>query len=154
MSTLNIRISKNMDDAKDRFEHSLVFESYAAMHEIMTPARLAIVMALAGLGFLSIPEIARRVGRDELDVQLDLASLINRGMIDQADDRVVFPYDKIHFEYDVNSSSTVGGLEPLDPEAQSPDTNAGLDRLMEIKTPWQENDRSAKESRSAHDRRR
>lgn len=154
MSTLNIRISKDMDDAKDRFEHSLAFESYAVMHEIMTPARLAIVMALAGLSFLSIPEIARRVGRDELDVQLDVASLINWGVIDQADDGVVFPYNRIHFEYDVSSASTVGGLEPLGPDAQCPDINAGLDRLMAIKTLWEEPESSADESRSAHDRRR
>lgn len=117
MTTLIVRISKGMDDLKDRFaaairaaeagedfeaEHSLEFESYESMHRILAPARLAIVKALAGQGSLSIREVARRVGRDVQAVHRDVTTLINAGVIDRTAAGVEFPYDRLHFEYDVS----------------------------------------------------
>lgn len=117
MTTLIVRISKGMDDLKGRFtaairaaeagqdfeaEHSLEFESYDAMHKTFAPSRLAIVKALAGQGSLSIREVARRVGRDVQAVHRDVTTLINAGVVDRTDAGVEFPYDRIHFDYDVS----------------------------------------------------
>jgi predicted transcriptional regulator len=116
MSTVIVRLS-SMADIKARFAAairsaeaggaveatpSIEFASYDDMHKGLAPPRLAIVKALAGQGALSIREVARRVGRDVQAVHRDVTTLINAGVIDRTAEGVEFPYDKIHFEYDVS----------------------------------------------------
>jgi DNA-binding Lrp family transcriptional regulator len=72
------------------------------MHRVLAPSRLAIVKPLAGQGTLSIREIARRVDRDVQAVHRDVTALVNAGVIDRTEKGVEFPYDRIHFEYDVS----------------------------------------------------
>jgi predicted transcriptional regulator len=50
-------------------------------------------------------EVARRVGRDFKAVHADLETLLNSGVIDRADEGVVFPYDRIHFEFEIESAA-------------------------------------------------
>lgn len=119
MATLTVRIG-TMDDANARLieaarraeageaveaDHSVNFNSYDSMHKVLAPARLAIVKALAGQGALSIREVARRVGRDVQAVHRDVTTLINAGMIDRTAEGIEFPYETIHFEYDVNAAA-------------------------------------------------
>lgn len=120
MTTLTIRIG-TMEDAAARFADldrmvkegrdvpeaapSLNFPDYDQMHHVLAPARLAIVKALAGQGPLSIREVARRVGRDVQAVHRDIVRLINAGVIDRADKGVEFPYDRIHFDFDVQAAA-------------------------------------------------
>jgi predicted transcriptional regulator len=116
MNTLNVRIS-DLAEVKSRFitagkralegkvspaEPSLNFASYDDMHRVFAPSRLAIVKALAGQGALSIREVARRVGRDIQAVHRDVTTLINSGVIDKSDQGIIFPYDRIHFDFDVS----------------------------------------------------
>jgi predicted transcriptional regulator len=86
-------------------EHSINFASYDSMHKVLAPSRLAIVRAVAGQGALSIREVARRVGRDVQAVHRDITTLINAGVIDRTADGVEFPYEKIHFEYEVSAAA-------------------------------------------------
>jgi predicted transcriptional regulator len=81
--------------------HSIGFVSYAAMHRVLSPARLDIVRTMAGQGPLSIREVARRVERDFKAVHTDVTMLVNAGVIDRDDGEIVFPYDRIHFEFDI-----------------------------------------------------
>lgn len=119
MTTLTVRLSTT-DEANDRLleaarkaeageiveeEHSLNFASYDSMHKILAPSRLAIVKVLAGQGPLAIREVARRVGRDVQAVHRDVMTLVNAGVIDRTEDGVEFPYDLIHFEYDVSAAA-------------------------------------------------
>lgn len=119
MATLTVRIG-TMDDANARLieaarraeagetveaDHSVNFNSYDSIHKVLAPARLAIVKALAGQGALSIREVARRVGRDVQAVHRDVTTLINAGMIDRTAEGIEFPYETIHFEYDVNAAA-------------------------------------------------
>lgn len=116
MNTLNVRIASHAD-TKSRFLQaaqqaltgdtvavtpSLKFLSYDDMHRVLAPSRLAIVKALAGQGALSIREVARRVGRDVQAVHRDVTTLINAGVIDRAEGGIVFPYERIHFDFDVS----------------------------------------------------
>jgi len=115
MTTLTVRLGTMADtkarsleaarraEAGERIvgEHSLAFSSYDDMHKVLTPARLAIVKALAGQGALPIREVVRRVGRHVLTVHRDVTILVNAGVIDRTAEGIQFPYDKIHFEYDV-----------------------------------------------------
>jgi len=81
---------------------SLNFPSYDEMHRVLAPSRLAIVKALAGKGPLPIREVARRVGRDVQAVHRDVTTLINSGVIERSEQGVEFPYDRIHFSFDVS----------------------------------------------------
>ena len=86
-------------------EHSVNFASYDSMHRVLAPARLAIVKTLAGQGALSIREVARRVDRDVQAVHRDVTTLIKAGVIDRTESGIEFPYDRIHFEYDVSAAA-------------------------------------------------
>jgi predicted transcriptional regulator len=81
---------------------SVNFTSYDDMHRVLAPLRLAIIKALAGQGVLSIREVARRVERDVQAVHRDVTTLINAGIVDRMESGVEFPYERIHFEYDVS----------------------------------------------------
>ncbi|NIJ57236.1 putative transcriptional regulator [Pseudochelatococcus lubricantis] len=105
-----------MDDAKARFVEagrralagkateaapSVNFLSYDEMHRVLAPLRITIVRALAGQGALSIREVARRVDRDVQAVHRDVTTLVNAGIVDRTESGVEFPYDRIHFDYDL-----------------------------------------------------
>ena len=81
--------------------HSIGFASYAAMHRVLSPARLDIVRAMAGQGPMSIREVSRRIGRDFKAVHTDVTALIKAGVVDRAGGGIVFAYDRIHFEFDI-----------------------------------------------------
>jgi predicted transcriptional regulator len=115
MKTLGVRI-ETLDAAGQSFvealqaaragkavnrPHSIGFASYAAMHRVLSPARLDIVRTMAGQGPMSIRELARRVGRDFKAIHTDVTMLINAGVIDRDGGGIVFPYDRIHFEFDI-----------------------------------------------------
>ncbi|CUX09719.1 helix-turn-helix domain-containing protein [Rhizobium oryzihabitans] len=117
MTALTVRLS-SIDDIKDRFvtagnlamsgkpvaaKPSVAFSSYEDLHRILAPLRLAIVRALAGQGALSIREVARRVGRDVQAVHRDVTTLLHAGIIDRNEGGIEFPYDSIHFEFDVSA---------------------------------------------------
>ena len=117
MTTLTVRLG-TIDDIKARFVATgklalsgkavearpcVEFSSYDDLHRILAPLRLAIVKALAGQGLLPIREVARRVDRDVQAVHRDVTTLINAGVIDRHENGVEFPYDSIHFEFDVTA---------------------------------------------------
>ena len=80
---------------------TLGFSSYEDMHRVLAPSRLEIVKALVAQGPLSIREVARRVNRDVQAVHRDVKTLINSGVVDRTDKGIEFPYDGIHFEFDI-----------------------------------------------------
>jgi predicted transcriptional regulator len=54
---------------------------------------------------MSIREVARRVGRDFKGVHTDVKTLAGNGILRKtADGRVVFPYDRIHFDFEIAPS--------------------------------------------------
>ena len=117
MTTLTIRLG-TISDIKNRFvaagklamsgkaveaKPSIEFSSYDDLHRILAPLRLTLVKALAGQGPLSIREVARRVDRDVQAVHRDVTTLVNAGIIDKHENGIEFPYDNIHFEFDVKA---------------------------------------------------
>ncbi|WP_079212755.1 winged helix-turn-helix transcriptional regulator [Brucella pituitosa] len=117
MTKLTVRLS-SIKDLKARFVTAgnlamtgkpvaavpaVEFSTYEDMHRILAPLRLELIKVLAGQGTLSIREVARRVNRDVQAVHRDITTLINAGIIDRSDAGVEFPYDSIHFEFDVTA---------------------------------------------------
>jgi len=107
---------RSLDDVLDGFEHALTtgvldpiprisFVSYELMHRVLAPNRMSIVQAMTGQGPLSIREVARRVGRDFKGVHTDVTALIRNGVVQKtADGQVVFPYAKIHFDFEFGAA--------------------------------------------------
>lgn len=83
----------------------LSFPTYDLMHRVLAPKRLDIIRSMAGQGPLGYREIARRVGRDYKGVHNDITALIKAGVIDREKDGVVFPYETIHFEFDIKANA-------------------------------------------------
>jgi predicted transcriptional regulator len=80
----------------------IVFVSYELFYKVLAPNRMVIVQAMTGAGPLSIREVARRVGRDFKGVHTDVTALLKNGILEKtADGLVVFPYDKLHFDFEI-----------------------------------------------------
>jgi predicted transcriptional regulator len=115
MNTLTVRIESLQDVAgairrtltQGQAESSagLSFVDYETMHRVLSPKRLDIVRAMAGQGPLAYREVARRVERDFKGVHSDLTALIQAGVVDRTEDGVLFPYDALHFEFDIRASA-------------------------------------------------
>ena len=115
MKTLTVRIEslRNvgarflvvMKTGKAETTAGLSFPTYERMYKVLSPKRLEIIRAMAGQGVLSFREIARRVERDYKGVHTDLTALILSGVIDREEDGVVFPYENIHFDFDIRASA-------------------------------------------------
>lgn len=91
--------------AAPRSECSYSFPTWEAMHRVLSPKRLEIMRVMTGQGPLSKREVARRVGRDFKAVHADIETLLNNGVIDRSAEGVVFPYDRIHFEFEIESAA-------------------------------------------------
>ncbi|WJR67715.1 transcriptional regulator [Neorhizobium sp. CSC1952] len=87
-------------------QHTLSFPSWELLHRVLAPKRLEIVQVMTGQGPLSVREVARRVGRDFKGVHSDVDMLLGSGVIDRAEGGgVVFPYDRIHLEFDIEAAA-------------------------------------------------
>ena len=85
---------------------TLSFPSWELMHRVLTPKRLEILKAMVGQGAMSIRAVARRVGRDFKGVHTDVDTLLKSGVIDKSETGgIVFPYDRIHFEFDIQAAA-------------------------------------------------
>ena len=101
MRTVRAAIANDQPEATP----GLSFPTYDLMHRVLAPKRLDIIRAMAGQGPLAYREIARRVGREYKGVHSDITALIKAGVIDRQVDGVVFPYETIHFEFDIKANA-------------------------------------------------
>jgi predicted transcriptional regulator len=86
-------------------DESLAFASWDLMHRVLAPKRLEILRVMSGQGPISMREVARRVDRDFKGVHADVELLLRNGVIDKSDDGIVFPYDRIHVEFDIEAAA-------------------------------------------------
>ena len=76
------------------------FASAELLWRVLTEKRWAILRAMAGVGEMSIREVARRVGRDVKAVHGDVHALLDAGVLDRTDaGKVVFPYSTVHVDF-------------------------------------------------------
>jgi predicted transcriptional regulator len=98
-------LSAAMVNSRPEATPGLSFPTYESMHTTLAPKRLDIIRAMAGQGPLAYREVARRVGRDYKGVHSDITALIKAGVIERQKDGVVFPYETIHFEFDIKADA-------------------------------------------------
>jgi predicted transcriptional regulator len=75
------------------------FASVDLLWRTLTKKRWEILQAMTGQGEMSIREVARRLARDVKAVHGDVTALVEAGILDQANARVVFPYDAVHVDF-------------------------------------------------------
>ena len=85
---------------------SINFPSYEQLYKEFTPSRVAVLRIMAGAGPMSIREVARRLGRDFKGVHTDVTALFRNGFLKKtAQGQTIFPYDGLHFEFDVPAAN-------------------------------------------------
>jgi len=107
MNTVTLGVS-SIDEAKERLAAAfrgepqgqrISFASIDLLWKTISPKRWDIIQAMTGQGPLAIREVARRLGRDVKAVHGDVLALINAGVLDRAENGVVFPYDAVHVDF-------------------------------------------------------
>jgi predicted transcriptional regulator len=86
-------------------DYHLGFASAAQLFRELTPARLALLDALKGLGPVSIPALASHLGRDDGGVQTDTARLLELDLVEKnADGQVWVPWEEIQIRVAVGGA--------------------------------------------------
>jgi predicted transcriptional regulator len=67
--------------------------------KVLGAKRGDLLKAMAGQGPMTIRCAARRMGRDVKAVHADVRALLEAGIIEQSDGRIVFPYDAVHVDF-------------------------------------------------------
>lgn len=81
------------------------FSSSELLWQILTKKRWALLKSMVGRGPVTIRGLARGMGRDVKAVHGDVHTLLNAGLVDRIEDgRVVFPYDAIHVDFELNAA--------------------------------------------------
>ena len=75
------------------------FASAELLWRTLTRKRWELLQAMAGRGPMSIREVARQVGRDVKAVHGDVSALVSAGLLERAEDKVIFPYTAVHVDF-------------------------------------------------------
>ncbi|MOA02983.1 hypothetical protein D3C78_1224640 [compost metagenome] len=65
----------------------------------MTPRRWALIQALLGREAMSLHAVSRLVGRDLETVHADVQALLEAGVLERAQNGIVFPCDAVHVDF-------------------------------------------------------
>ncbi|AUB84745.1 hypothetical protein [Candidatus Thiodictyon syntrophicum] len=86
-------------EALPETDYQLGFASAAQLFDELTPARLAMLDRLKGLGPVSIVALAGHLARDSRQVQIDIAKLLDLALVEQdATGLVCVPWDEIQIQ--------------------------------------------------------
>ena len=114
MKTVTMGLS-DRTQVKDRFKAAMAgqdagnfisFENPGLMFKTMTLKRWDILETLTGKDPVSIRETARLVGRDVKAVHSDITALLNVGILEKVDQKISFPFDRIHVDFVVEAHQT------------------------------------------------
>ena len=83
----------------DRFGNFISFEGPDLLFKTLTAKRWEILQVLTGKEPVSIREAARLVGRDVKAVHGDITALLNVGVLEKENNKIVFPYDRVHVDF-------------------------------------------------------
>ncbi len=80
------------------------FATPELLWKVLTAKRWALLKVLCGAGPVSIREVAQRVGSDVEAVRKDVTALLNAGVLDRADEGVVFSFEAVKVEFLLNAA--------------------------------------------------
>ncbi|WP_295454391.1 hypothetical protein [uncultured Thiodictyon sp.] len=80
-------------------DYQLGFATVSQLFDELTPARLALLDALKGLGSVTVAALARHLGRDVHEVDSDTAKLLDLGLVERnAAGLVCVPWEEIQIQ--------------------------------------------------------
>lgn len=106
MKVVTLQVA-SLDDVKRRAQEAfrgrkqgarITFASPELLFRLMTVKRWELIRGLTGAGPITIREAARRVGRDVKAVHGDVHALLNSGVLQKTDGKIVFPFDAIRVD--------------------------------------------------------
>ena len=98
MQARAIEIARRADagEAMPEADYHLNFATAAQLFNELTPARLALLEVLKGLGSASIYALARQLGRNYSNVHADIGKLLELGLVEKNEAGKVFvPWDEV-----------------------------------------------------------
>ena len=98
MQARAIEIARRADagEAIPEADYHLNFATAAQLFNELTPARLALLEVLKGLGSMSIYALARQLGRNYSNVHADISKLLELGLVEKNEAGKVFvPWDEV-----------------------------------------------------------
>ncbi len=75
------------------------FETPELLWKVLTAKRWDVLKLMAGVGPLAIREVARRLERDVKAVHGDVHALLDAGLLEKHESKIVFPYDAVHVDF-------------------------------------------------------
>lgn len=93
-----IKIARRVDagEAVPEADYHLNFATTAQLFDELTPARLALLEILKGLGSVSIHALAKHLERNYRDVHADINKLLELGLVEKnAAGKVFVPWEEI-----------------------------------------------------------
>lgn len=92
--------AQTMKIGKAETEARISFATPELLWQVLTARRWELLKVMCGAGPISIPEVARRVGRDVKAVDGDVSALLNAGVLSLAEEGgVVFPFEAVKVEF-------------------------------------------------------
>lgn len=81
------------------------FASPELLWQTLTRKRWEVLKAMTGRGPVTIRGLARELGRDVKGVHGDVHALLDAGLLDRAaDGRILFPYDAVHVDFELEAA--------------------------------------------------
>ena len=81
------------------------FASPELLWETLTRKRWELLKAMAGRGPVTIRGLARDLGRDVKGVHGDVHALLDAGVLDRTEEgRILFPYDAVHVDFELEAA--------------------------------------------------
>jgi predicted transcriptional regulator len=96
--------ARSLKGRKPESSARISFETPELLWKVLGAKRWDLLKAMAGQGPMTIRGAARRVGRDVKAVHADVRALLEAGIIEQSDGRIVFPYDAVHVDFILNAA--------------------------------------------------
>lgn len=81
----------------------LTFSSPSQLFSVITPKRWELIEKLQALGPSSVRGLARALGRDIRRVHDDVVAMIDWGLVERNDGKVLVPYEVIHADFDLRA---------------------------------------------------
>jgi len=98
MQARAIEIARRADvgEAMPEADYHLNFATAAQLFNELTPARLALLEVLKGLGSMSIYALAKQLGRNYSNLHADISKLLELGLVEKNEAGKVFvPWDEV-----------------------------------------------------------
>lgn len=95
------RLAEAFEGKKQEPRHTFV--SLDLMWKTLTPRRQELLQAMAGKEPMSIRGLRKLMERDLKAIHGDVQALLFAGLLEKVGDKIVFPYDGFHVDYELKA---------------------------------------------------